>query len=135
MITGLAHIGIAVADLETAVELWTKVTGARLLHRQVVSDQKVNVAVISVGELRIELLSASAPDSPIAKFIAARGPGIHHLALRSTSARQELDRLRSQGVRLIDERARDGAENCRVAFVHPKALDGVLLEIVEYPES
>jgi len=132
VITGLAHIGIAVTDLEEAIVLWTKVTGGRLVHREVVADQKVEVAVILVGELRVELLAATSEDSPIAKFVAARGAGIHHLALQSTSAQPELDRLKSAGVRLIDESPRPGAENTRVGFLHPKALGGVLVEIVEY---
>lgn len=132
MITGLAHIGIAVTDLEEAIALWTNVTGGKLVHREVVTDQKVEVAVISIGDLRIELLAASSPESSLAKFIATRGAGIHHIALQSSSAQSELDRLRRAGIRLIDETARIGAENSRVGFVHPKALGGVLAEIVEH---
>jgi methylmalonyl-CoA epimerase len=128
----LAHIGIAVTDLEEAIALWTKVTGGRLVHREAVADQKVEVAVILVGELHVELLAATSEDSPIAKFVTARGARIHHIALQSTSAQQELDRLKSAGVRLIDELARTGAENTRVGFLHPKSLGGVLVEIVEY---
>ena len=132
MITGLAHIGIAVTDLEEAIALWIKVMGGRLIHREVVADQKVEVAVILVGTLRVELLAATSEDSPIARFVAARGAGIHHLALQSTSAQPELDRLKSAGVRLIDESPRTGAENTCAGFLHPKALGGVLVEILEY---
>jgi methylmalonyl-CoA epimerase len=132
MITGLAHIGIAVTDLEEAIALWTKVTGGKLVHRESVTTQKVEVAVIAVGDLRVELLAAVSEDSPIVKFVAARGAGIHHLALQSTSAQPELERLKKAGVRLIDESPRDSAENTRVGFLHPKALGGVLVEIVEH---
>ena len=132
MITGLAHIGIAVTDLDEAVALWTRVTGGRLVHREIVPAQKVEVAVIAVGDLQVELLAATSDDSPVAKFTAARGAGIHHLALQSTSAPSELERLKNAGVRLIDESPRTGAENTRVGFLHPKALGGVLVEIVEY---
>jgi methylmalonyl-CoA/ethylmalonyl-CoA epimerase len=131
MITGLAHIGIAVTDLEKAVALWTSVTGGKVIHRETVASQKVSVAVIAIGELHVELLCATTADSPIAKFVAARGTGIHHIALTSGSTQAELDRMKADGIRLIDETARPGAEDMRVGFVHPKALDGVLVEIVE----
>jgi methylmalonyl-CoA/ethylmalonyl-CoA epimerase len=132
MITGLAHIGIAVSDLEEAIALWTKVTGGKLVHRETVTAQKVEVAVIAVGDLRVELLSGTSEDSPISRFVAERGAGIHHLALQSTSVQPELERLRKAGVRLIDQSPRDSAENTRVGFLHPKALGGVLVEIVEH---
>lgn len=131
MITGLAHIGIAVTDLEKAVALWTSVTGGQVIHREMLTTQKVNVAVIAIGDLHIELLCATAEDSPIAKFISARGAGLHHIALECTAAQPELDRLKAAGVRLIDETARLGAEGTCVGFIHPKSLEGVLLEIVE----
>lgn len=134
MITGLAHIGIAVTDLDKAVALWTCATGGKVIHRETVPGQKVNVAVIAIGELHVELLCATAEDSPIAKFITARGTGIHHLALACTTAQAELDRMKAEGIRLIDETARPGAEGTRVGFIHPKALEGVLVEIVE-PDS
>jgi methylmalonyl-CoA/ethylmalonyl-CoA epimerase len=133
MLTGLDHIGIAVSDLEAAIMTWVTATGGRVTHREIVAEQRVEVAAIKIGSLCIELLSPTSSDSPIAKFLATRGPGIHHLALTTTSAAQELERLKSAGIRLIDEVPRTGAENTRIAFVHPKALGGVLLEIVEHP--
>lgn len=132
MMTGLAHIGIAVTDLEKAANAWTTATGGKLIHRETVASQKVEVAVIAIGELHVELLCATSEDSPIAKFIAARGTGIHHIALTADSAQTELDRLKSAGIRLIDETARDGAEGSKVGFLHPKSLDGVLMEVVEH---
>ncbi|RPH94610.1 methylmalonyl-CoA epimerase [candidate division KSB1 bacterium] len=131
MLNGLDHIGIAVADLEQAVPLWLKITGGKLVHREIVASQKVEVAVIEIGSLHVELLRGVSDDSPIAKFIAARGAGIHHIALRSTAAQEELDRLKQTGVRLIDETVRTGAEDSRVGFIHPKSVEGVLLEVVE----
>lgn len=131
MIHGLQHIGIAVENLDDAIALWQTATDARLVHREIVATQRVEVAVMEIGSLHVELLQPTSADSPIAKFITARGTGIHHLALCSDSAQQELDRMKSRGVRLIDETVRDGAEGTRVGFVHPKSMGGVLLEIVE----
>ncbi|MBU0508507.1 methylmalonyl-CoA epimerase [bacterium] len=131
MITGLHHIGIAVEDLDSAIAQWQKVTEGRLIHRETVAEQRVEVAVIEIGLLHVELLRPTSGDSPIAKFIAARGAGIHHLALQADVAQIELERLKSDGVRLIDEVARIGAEDTRVGFIYPKAVGGVLLEIVE----
>lgn len=133
MITGLAHIGVAVTELEPAIGLWCRLTGGRLVHREEVHSQRVDVAVIEIGTLRVELLCATSDDSPIARFISAKGPGIHHIGLRSTDAQEDLDRLKRAGIRLIDEQSRPGAESARVGFIHPKAADGVLLEIVEPP--
>ncbi|MDD5087397.1 MAG: methylmalonyl-CoA epimerase [bacterium] len=131
MIRGLNHIGIAVENLDAAVALWQTATGGRVVHRETVAEQRVEVAVIEIGSLHVELLRPTSEDSPIFKFIAARGPGIHHIALQADSTQAELDRMKSQGVRLIDETARAGAEGTRVGFVHPKAVGGVLLEVVE----
>jgi methylmalonyl-CoA/ethylmalonyl-CoA epimerase len=131
MIRGLHHIGIAVADLEEACDRWLTATGGTLLHTEIVEEQGVEVAVITVGDLRIELLRALSESSPIAKFIAARGEGIHHLALESDGVQSELDRLKAASFRLIDETARPGAEETRVGFMHPRSLRGVLVEMVE----
>lgn len=131
MIQGLQHIGIAVENLDAAILLWQTATDARLVHRETVVSQRVEVAVMEIGTFHVELLQPTSADSPIAKFIAARGTGIHHIALRSDSAQQELDRMKSLDVRLIDETVRDGAEGTRVGFIHPKSMGGVLLEIVE----
>jgi methylmalonyl-CoA/ethylmalonyl-CoA epimerase len=131
MLSGLEHIGIAVERLDSSIELWLQLTGGRLLHRELVADQRVEVAVIEVGSLRIELLCATDDDSPIARFLKTRGPGIHHIALRSNAAQEDLDRLQAAGIRLTDETIRIGAEGTRVGFIHPRATGGVLVEVVE----
>jgi methylmalonyl-CoA/ethylmalonyl-CoA epimerase len=131
MLNGLEHIGIAVENLDMSIELWLRLTGGRLTHREVVSDQRVEVAVIEVGSLRVELLCATADDSPIARFLKTRGPGLHHIALHSNAAQADLDRLQAAGIRLIDETVRSGAEGARVGFIHPRATGGVLVEVVE----
>jgi methylmalonyl-CoA/ethylmalonyl-CoA epimerase len=136
MIHGLDHLGIAVSDLESAIALWQQVTGGECIHREVVESQRVEVAVIRVGELRIELLCPTNADSPIAKFLASHGPGIHHLALHGDSAQAELDRVAAAGLRVIDQTARPGAEHSNVGFLHPRSLEGVLLEFVDHsPDS
>ena len=135
MIKGLDHIGIAVPDLEIAIPQWLNLTGGKLTHREIVSDQQVEVAVIMIGELRIELLGPTADTSPIAKFIANRGAGVHHVALRADSVQSELDRVKVIGLQMIDEFTRPGAEQTQVGFLHPRAMGGVLLEMVERPET
>jgi len=131
MLTGLEHIGIAVEHLDLSIELWLKLTGGRLVHREIVAEQRVEVAVIEVGSLRIELLCATDDDSAIARFLKTRGPGIHHVALHSTAAQEDLNRLKAAGVGLIDEKFRSGAEGARIGFLHPRATGGVLVEVVE----
>jgi methylmalonyl-CoA/ethylmalonyl-CoA epimerase len=131
MLKGLHHIGIAVSDLDEAIRAYVQATGGRFVHREVVADQGVEVAVIEIGTLRIELLAATQDDSPIARFVATRGTGLHHIALESTSVQEELNRMKASGVRLIDEQARAGAENTSIGFVHPRALLGLLMEVVE----
>ena len=131
MLKGLDHIGIAVTELDEAVRVFVQATGGRLAHREVVADQGVEVATIEIGSLRLELLCPTRDDSPVARFIAARGTGVHHIALESTSVQEELDGMKASGVRLIDERARAGSGNTSIGFVHPRALLGVLMEVVE----
>jgi methylmalonyl-CoA/ethylmalonyl-CoA epimerase len=132
LIHGLDHLAIAVEDLDVAVEQWRTVAGAVVLHREVVVEQKVRVVMLRVGTLQIELLAPTSPDSPVAKFLAKRGPGLHHVALRVDSTQTELDRLSAADVRLIDRSARRGAEETQVGFVHPQAVGGVLVEFVEH---
>jgi len=131
MLKGLHHIGIAVTDLDLAVREWVNVTGGKLLHREIVDEQGVEVATIEIGSLQVELLTPTSDDSPIARFIARRGTGVHHIALESDSTAEELARLKALGVRLIDEQPRTGAGDTLIAFVHPAALSGVLVELVE----
>ena len=132
MIKGLDHIGIAVKDLDSATALWQKVAGAVVDHSEVVSEQRVKVVMLRIGSLTIELIQPTSDDSPVAKFLATRGEGIHHIALGCDSAQMELDRTLADSVRLIDEVVRMGAEHSQVGFVHPRSLAGVLLEFVDH---
>jgi methylmalonyl-CoA epimerase len=131
VIRGLHHIGIAVLNLDESIPVWLKATGGVLRRREIATQQKVEVALIEVGSLHIELLCPTGEDSPIAKFLASRGGGIHHFALECDSAQTELDRAAALGLRLISPTALPGAENTLVGFVHPQALGGVLLEFSE----
>jgi methylmalonyl-CoA/ethylmalonyl-CoA epimerase len=131
MLSGLEHIGIAVENLGQSIGLWLQLTGGHLIHREIVTDQRVEVAIIEVGSLRIELLCATDDDSPITRFLKTRGPGIHHIALRSSAAQADLNCLKAADIRLIDETVRIGAEGARVGFIHPRATGGVLIEVVE----
>jgi methylmalonyl-CoA/ethylmalonyl-CoA epimerase len=126
------HIGIATERIEEALKFWRDALGLEVKHTEVVEEQGVRVAMLPVGEPRIELLEPTGADSPVAKFLAKRGPGIHHVAVRVPDIRAALSRLKSEGARLIDEEPRVGAGNCLVAFVHPAAAGGVLLELVEH---
>ncbi len=132
MISGLDHISIAVNDLDAAAKLWQTVAQAELVHRELVPEQRVEVVMLRIGSLKIELISPTSPDSPVAKYLSARGEGLHHIALLCDSAQAELDRAKQSGVTLIDEQARSGAEHSHVGFVHPRALGGVLLEFVDH---
>ncbi len=124
------HVGIAVKNLEDAMKVWEGL-GLEVEEIEEVSDQKVRTAIIHVGESRIELLEPTAEDSPIAKFIAKRGEGIHHIALGVENLEEHLAKLKEAGYRLIDEKPRMGAGGAKIAFVHPKAVTGVLLELCE----
>ena len=126
------HIGIATPRLEEALRFWRDALGLEVKHTEVVEDQGVRVAMLPVGEPRIELLEPTGADSPVAKFLKKRGPGIHHVAVRVADIRATLSRLKDEGARLIDEEPRRGAGGCLVAFVHPKSSGGVLLELVEH---
>lgn len=132
MIKGLDHIAIAVRDLDAAVRLWTDTFQVPLTHREIVHEQLVEVALIKLGHLRIELVSPISSDSPVAKFIEKRGEGIHHFAVESGSTQETLDRMQQQGIPLIDKTARGGAEGSHIGFIHPKALGGVLVEVVDH---
>ena len=125
------HIGIATPRIDEALKFWRDALGLEVTHTEVVEEQGVRVAMLPVGEPRVELLEPTGPASPVAKFLEKRGPGIHHVAVRVADIRASLARLREQGARLIDERPRVGAGGCLVAFVHPSTAGGVLLELVE----
>jgi methylmalonyl-CoA/ethylmalonyl-CoA epimerase len=131
----LEHIGIATHSLDDALIFWRDALGLELAHTEVVEEQKVRVAMLPVGEPRIELLEPTSKDSPVAKFLEKRGAGIHHIAVRVDDIRATLLRLKESGARLIDESPRMGAGGCLVAFVHPSSANGVLLELVEHTDS
>ena len=124
------HLGIATKSIDDALSFWNTL-GLDNVHTETVDDQKVRVAMLPIGESRIELLEPTSDDSPISKFLEKRGGGIHHIAVEVEDIAAVLEKLRSKGVRLIDEVPRIGAEGCLVAFVHPSATNGVLLELVE----
>ncbi len=128
MIKKIDHVAIAVKNLEDGVKIW-KDFGFKIEY-EVVEEQKVKVAILHIGESRIELLEPMADDSPISKFLEKRGEGLHHLAVNVDNIEQELQRLKSLGYRLIDEQPRKGAGGKKIAFVHPKSAK-VLLELVE----
>ena len=125
------HIGIATNGIEEAAAAYRDALGIQITETEEVSGQKVRVAMLPIGESRIELLEATSADSPISKFLAKRGPGIHHIALRVEDIRARLTDLKSKGARLIDEEPRTGAGGCLVAFIHPSSTGGVLIELVE----
>jgi len=127
------HLGIAVESLQTAVPAFEKLLGKPPDSQEVVEEQKVRVAVFRVGESRLELLEATAEDSAIARFLTKRGPGIHHLTLTVRDLAGTLEKLESDGVRLVDREPRRGAGNERIAFLHPASTAGVLIELVEEP--
>ena len=124
------HVGIAVDDLDAAIARWTSLFGAALEHRERVEDQGVEAASLRVGASRIELLAPLAADTPVGKFLAKRGPGVHHVAFETADVGAELARLKANGVQLIDESPRRGMFGLQVAFVHPEATGGVLAEFV-----
>ena len=125
------HIGIATRGIEDAMTFYRDALGLDTAETEEVPDQKVRVAMLPIGESRIELLEATSADSPISRFLEKRGPGIHHIAVQVDDIRAALANLREKGARLIDEEPRQGAGGCLVAFVHPSSTGGVLLELVE----
>jgi methylmalonyl-CoA/ethylmalonyl-CoA epimerase len=126
------HIGIATSGITEAVTFWRQVLGVEALATEEVEEQGVRVVMFPAGESCIELLEAISDDSPVAKFLERRGPGIHHIALRVDNIRAALEHLKESGARLIDEEPRKGAGGCLVAFVHPSSAGGVLLELVQH---
>ena len=130
MTRGIHHVGIAVDDLDAAITRWAALFGATLEHRERVEDQGVEAASLRVGDSRIELLAALGAETPVGKFLAKRGPGMHHVAFETENVGAELARLKADGVELIDESPRRGMFGLEVAFVHPEATGGVLAEFV-----
>jgi methylmalonyl-CoA/ethylmalonyl-CoA epimerase len=130
-LTDIDHVGIAVEDLETAVEHYRAVLGVEPAHRERVEDQGVEEVLFPVGSSFIQLLGAVGPDSPVGRSLATRGPGIHHVAYRVRDVAVALEHLRAEGIRLIDDAPREGSRNTLIAFVHPRSMDGVLVELVQ----
>lgn len=124
------HVGIAVDDLDAAVARYASLFGATVEHRATVEDQGVEAASVHVGPSRLELLAPLGAETPVGKFLANRGPGLHHIAFAVADVAAELERLRADGVHLIDETPRLGLFGLQVAFVHPEATGGVLAEFV-----
>ncbi len=125
------HIGVATNGIEAAATFYRDALGLAVEEIEEVAEQKVRVAMLPVGESRIELLEPTAEDSPISKFLAKRGPGIHHIAVQVDDIRAALEGLKQKGARLLDEQPRTGAGGCLVAFVHPSSAGGVLIELVQ----
>ena len=125
------HLGIATRGIDEALEFWQDALGLEQTHTETVEEQKVRVAMLPIGETRIELLEPTSEDSPISKFLEKRGGGIHHIAIEVENIEASLAKLKTEGMRLIDETPRIGAEGCLIAFVHPASSGGVLLELVQ----
>lgn len=129
------HLGIAVESLEKAVPVFELLLGRAPDSREKVEDQKVRIAGFQVGETRIELLEATSPDSPIARFIGKRGPGIHHLTLTVDNLQTTLNELDRRGIKLVDRTPRIGAGGESIAFLHPSSTANILIELLEESES
>ncbi|MDR2174530.1 MAG: methylmalonyl-CoA epimerase [Synergistaceae bacterium] len=129
--TVIDHIGIAVKSIEGALKFWEGSLGIKCTGVEEVAEQKVKTAFLPVKDTEVELLEPTADDSPVAKFIEKKGEGIHHLAIRVPDLQKALSELKEQGVRLIDEKPRKGAGGATIAFVHPAATGGILLELSE----
>ncbi len=125
------HLGIATNGIDEALKFWQDALGLENVHTETVEDQKVRVAMLPIGDTKIELLEATSEDSPIAKFLEKRGGGIHHIAVEVENIEESLMKLKKEGTRLIDEKPRLGAEGCLIAFVHPSSSNGVLLELIQ----
>lgn len=131
MFARIDHIGVAVEDLDAALAIYERDYEMTLVHREVVEEQGVEAVLLDVGENHVELLAPTAEDTPVGKFLAKRGPGLHHVAYQTRDIAAELERLKASGVQLLDQTPRVGIRNSRVAFLHPKSSGGVLTEIVQ----
>ena len=131
--TGIDHVGIAVEDLDAAVELYRGTLGVEPVHREVVESQGVEEVLFRLGDSHIQLVGALGPDTPVGRFLDKRGPGLHHVGLRVDDIAATLQALKAKGVPLIDEAPRSGSRGTTIAFVHPKGMGGVLVELVQEP--
>ncbi|MGH2712205.1 MAG: methylmalonyl-CoA epimerase [Actinomycetota bacterium] len=133
MLTDIDHVGIAVQDLEAAVQHYRTALGVEPTHRETVADQGVEEVLFKVGTSYIQLLAATGPDTPVGKFLAKRGEGVHHIGYRVSDIREVLTHLKELGTPLVDQEPRPGSRGTTVAFVHPRAFGGVLVELVQEP--
>jgi methylmalonyl-CoA/ethylmalonyl-CoA epimerase len=129
--THIEHIGIAVSNLDSAIEIFEKILGQPCYNIEEVADQKVKTAFFRVGETKIELLQSTDPEGPIGKFIEKKGEGLHHIAFAVEGIEEKLQDANALGIRLIDNQPRKGAEGLEIAFLHPKSTNGVLVELCE----
>jgi methylmalonyl-CoA/ethylmalonyl-CoA epimerase len=135
MFKRIDHMGVAVEDLDAAIKLYERSFEMELVHRETVESQGVEAVLLDVGEGHIELLAPLGPDTPVGKFLARKGPGIHHVAYSVEDIDEALEKAKAIGLKLIDESPRTGIRGSRVAFVHPAATGSVLTEIVQPAES
>ncbi len=125
------HIGIAAISIDQVAPFWNTILGLPMAGKETVEEQKATTAFLPVGESEIEILESTAPDGALARFIESRGEGVQHIALRVDNIEEALKELKEKGVRLIDEKPRRGAGGAKIAFIHPKSTNGVLLELSE----
>ena len=135
MLSAIDHVGVAVPSIDAALALYRDALSMPLVHRETVTDQGVDAALLDVGDGHIELLEPLGPETAVGKFLARRGSGLHHVAYRVASVEQTLEAARAAGLRLIDEQPRVGIQGSRVAFLHPASTGGVLTEIVQPAEG
>ncbi len=131
MFARIDHIGIAVTDLDAALKLYEEDYDMTFVHRETVTEQGVEAILLDIGENHIELLAPLSEDSPVGKFLAKKGPGIHHIAYQTDDIKRDLERLKADGMQVIDHQPRIGIRGSSVAFLHPKSTGGVLTEIVQ----
>ena len=131
MITGLEHIGIAVSNLDEALEVYEKILGLKVKKIRVIEEQKVKAALLLAGKIKIELIEPTDEEGPVARFIQKRGEGMHHIALTVSNLEEFLQKIKEKGIALVDEKPRIGVEGYRMAFLHPKSTKSVLIELCE----
>jgi len=134
MIEKIDHIGIAVRSIEKTGELFSNILGLKVTGEEIVEEQKVKVAFLPLGDSELELLESTSPEGPIARFIEKKGEGIQHIAFRVENIKKALEKLKKEGVRLIDAKPRYGAGGAKIAFLHPKDTNGILIELSERNE-
>jgi methylmalonyl-CoA epimerase len=125
------HVGIAVSDLAEATSHYRKKLGLPLVHEETLADHGVDIALLGIGQATVELMFPTSEDTPLGRFMAKRGPGLHHIAYRVSDISEEISQLKSRGIKMIDQVPRAGVQGSQVAFIHPESMGGVLTEIVE----